>query len=423
MRQMLSLHILELITTTRPVTRVTAYNNVHACRPPLSWYRFNSTSTSTSDPAEKVAPVLRKGPWSVEETRKFEDYIESNGQMNASWEDINWEEVANSVGTRTVRQCQEKWRKTSHNPLSPTTYTPWTIEEKKILKKAYEVYGNNWSLIERLRLLPGRSASNMMYRFHDCGLEGTEYTNGRFTEEMLRKIQKLLDDSDGKYHHSNGDIKWIILVKDNFPGWSRRTIINEYRRLCVTEVSSRQGPWSEDETKRLWCAVEKYLDKPTMTKVEQWAAITKEVGTRTPSKCRQKWKSLESLQHKATADDDKPSLRARWSHDQTLHLLSLAQKHSLNWPLIAADMASAPEEKNRRFTNVNSCCGRFWRMINLKRGQLEPELDHHLRHCLESLGMTHILSQAKGSGPGKREHQKPMYMLGRRIREADVEGE
>ncbi|ODQ52832.1 hypothetical protein SAICODRAFT_25744 [Saitoella complicata NRRL Y-17804] len=430
---MLSLRILKVV---RPICRVTAH--YLACRPALSWHRFTSNANSTSDSVlvsdtatlkplsdtsttaqkgvEKVPDGLRKGPWSVEETQKYLGYIESKGQMNASWKDIDWNETANDVGTRTWKQCRDKWRDTSFNPTF--NKTPWTAEEQKILKEAYEIYGPQWTLIEQLQLLPGRSARQLYDRSHRSGLQDTQYENGCFTGEMLAKIQTLLHDLNGKYYDDNGKIRWTLLSRDHFPSWSPHNLKNGFR-LAKMKANSSHGLWSKEETDKLRCAAENYLSNPTRTYGEQWAAIAEEVGTRSLAQCQKKWNSIQSK-----AATSKQSLHhTRWTLDQTLHLLSLAQQHSFKWSLVARDMASAMEEKSRRLTDSRLCWDKFWYLVKQSKKKMEPLLEQHLTKCLENPEIVEKVEREKrkaGNGPRKR--KKLVWQDRVLIKEAKVEG-
>ncbi|BFZ65342.1 hypothetical protein YB2330_006508 [Saitoella coloradoensis] len=477
MRQTLSL----LLKTVRPVNCVTAYN--HACRPPTLWYRFNSThgpaqvasngSTVTwtkeeesillrraylyrndwprvseglsfppeecekryealtkvfqhtrhpaRESVEEVPDVFRKGPWSVEETKKFQGFIEGKGHMNASWKDIDWEEAAKIIGTRTPDQCMRKWRTTSINPAYRKTTTLWTVEEKKILKEAYEKHGPRWTLIEKL--IPGRSAVQIQLRVSRFGLDDTQYRNGSFTAEMLEKIETLLDDPDVKYYRRNQEIKWKLLAKDHFPDWSPDSLRNGYHYFTEEVANCNFGPWSREETERLQSAVERYLNNPTMTKTEQWAAITKEVGARGRRSCRGKWLAI---QHRGPNGEEFSS-GLPWTNDQVLHLISLAQQHSFNWSVIAAEMVSAPGTKNRKLTNANLCRKFFWRLVEKKAMKRGTVVEFHLKKLLESFGMVEKWGRPQEKGMVefglRKKRDKSMWTSGVMIRESNVEGE
>lgn len=56
----------------------------------------------------------------------------------------NWKEVARQLGTRTARQCRERWR----YYLSPESRSsPWTAEEDEKLIQMKESIGRKWSVI------------------------------------------------------------------------------------------------------------------------------------------------------------------------------------------------------------------------------------------------------------------------------------
>ncbi|GAO48073.1 hypothetical protein SAICODRAFT_17609 [Saitoella complicata NRRL Y-17804] len=382
---------------------------------------FQHTQHPVRKSVEDVPGVFRKGPWSVEETKKFQGCIEGKGQMNACWKDIDWEEAAKMVGTRTPEQCLRKWRTTSINPAFHKTGTPWTVEEKKILKEAYEKHGPRWALIEKL--LPGRSAVQIELRASRFGLDDKQYKNGSFTDEMLEKIEMLLDDPDVKHYRRNQVVRWTLLAKDHFPDWSPSSLRDGYLYYTEVVTNCERGPWSQEETERLRSAVERYLDNPTMTRIEQWAAITKEVGTRSRKGCRDKW---VAIQHRGPASEESSSYPP-WTNDQVLHLISLTQQHSFNWPIIAAEMVSAPGTKNHKLANARLCRNVFWRLVEQKARKRGMVVEFHLKKLLESFGMAEKWGRRQEKGMVeyglRKKRQKSMWTRGIMIRESDVEGE
>lgn len=56
----------------------------------------------------------------------------------------NWGEVAAKLGTRSARQCRERFK----NYLSPNLKNePWTEQEDNLLREKYAEYGAKWSVI------------------------------------------------------------------------------------------------------------------------------------------------------------------------------------------------------------------------------------------------------------------------------------
>ena len=60
--------------------------------------------------------------------------------------DKNWSIIASVVGTRTKRQCYERW----HKFLCPTiNVSSWTDEEDRLILEKYKEYGPKWSFIRK----------------------------------------------------------------------------------------------------------------------------------------------------------------------------------------------------------------------------------------------------------------------------------
>jgi hypothetical protein len=71
----------------------------------------------------------------------------------------NWIIVAKGVGTRSPKQCRERYL----NHLSPRTSKKgeWSADEEEKFLQAHRMLGNQWSEIVALNLLPGRSDNNI----------------------------------------------------------------------------------------------------------------------------------------------------------------------------------------------------------------------------------------------------------------------
>lgn len=100
-------------------------------------------------PAMPQSKKAIRQKFSSEEDQKLKDLVLELGESN-------WNEVANRIGTRTARQCRERFK----NYLSPAIKNdPWTEEDNEKLRIKYAEYGPKWSQIAKF--FPTRSEVNI----------------------------------------------------------------------------------------------------------------------------------------------------------------------------------------------------------------------------------------------------------------------
>lgn len=97
-----------------------------------------------------------KGPprqkFSVREDEQLRELVEELGQ--------NWPEVAQRLGTRSARQCRERFR----NYLSPNLRNGlWSDDEDRLLHAKVAEFGAKWSVI--VSFFPSRSEVNLKNRW------------------------------------------------------------------------------------------------------------------------------------------------------------------------------------------------------------------------------------------------------------------
>ncbi|KAH3688435.1 hypothetical protein WICPIJ_000574 [Wickerhamomyces pijperi] len=120
--------------------------------PPSALYQplkppHQSIPLSNAQGAGAGAPPtsLRRGPWSPEEDRKLLDSINIFGASN-------WVRISQSLGSRTPKQCRERY----HQNLKPSlNRNPITNEEGALIEELVQRYGKRWA--EIARHLNGRS--------------------------------------------------------------------------------------------------------------------------------------------------------------------------------------------------------------------------------------------------------------------------
>jgi hypothetical protein len=73
----------------------------------------------------------------------------------------NWQEIARHMGTRTARQCRDRYKNYLANP-SPAD--PWTAEEDALIVAGVQRFGPKW--VDIAKVFNGRTAVNIKNRWH-----------------------------------------------------------------------------------------------------------------------------------------------------------------------------------------------------------------------------------------------------------------
>ena len=102
---------------------------------------FHILASSQSPPTPR--PI--KGPWTPSEDRLLLSLVNELGAEK-------WVVIASRLGTRTGKQCRERW----HNHVNPIlNKAPFSLEEEEAIERYYAEIGPKWA--EIAKKLPGRS--------------------------------------------------------------------------------------------------------------------------------------------------------------------------------------------------------------------------------------------------------------------------
>jgi Myb-like DNA-binding domain len=102
---------------------------------------FHILASSPSAPTPK--PI--KGPWTPSEDHRLLTLVNELGAEK-------WVVIASRLGSRTGKQCRERW----HNHVNPVlNKAPFSLEEEEAIERYYAEIGPKWA--EIAKKLPGRS--------------------------------------------------------------------------------------------------------------------------------------------------------------------------------------------------------------------------------------------------------------------------
>jgi hypothetical protein len=226
--------------------------------------RWNSISTSTID-----STTACTGKWGEDEVIKLNSAVEM-------YRGKKWDEIAVLVPGRTRIQCWNRW----HNSLDPNNRRTgeWTVNEDSKLTSAVHAHGGKkWEATAAL--VPGRTLTQCYYRWHDF-LDPSSGTasgrTGKWTEDEVSKLKGAVQ--------TQGDTNWVA-VAAMVPGRTRTQCCNRWHislKPSSDTVSRRTGKWTEGEDNMLKDAVKTLGEK-------DWAAVAALIPGRSKDQCRIRW--------------------------------------------------------------------------------------------------------------------------------------
>ncbi len=99
-----------------------------------------------------------------------------------------WGEVSNRLGTRSPRQCRERFR----NYLAPNLKNePWTEEEDRLLIEKHKEFGTKWSVIAAY--FPNRSDVNIKNHWAQMmNRTMKEHDVQREKQQLVRDLESVI---------------------------------------------------------------------------------------------------------------------------------------------------------------------------------------------------------------------------------------
>ncbi|EAY21683.1 Myb-like DNA-binding domain containing protein [Trichomonas vaginalis G3] len=115
---------------------------------------------SKSNLSVNEKPTQYRTLFTEEEDNLLRKLVEQYGENQ-------WEYLSRQIGTRSSRQCRERWT----NYLSPRlSQGPWSKDEDRLLFHKVKKYGKKWELL--VRFFPTRSRNNIKNRYNTIVRKG-----------------------------------------------------------------------------------------------------------------------------------------------------------------------------------------------------------------------------------------------------------
>lgn len=121
--------------------------------------RVRPKQSVVSETPQVIGPSRPKASWTAAEDDKLLEMVKEAQRSSTDERTFDWRRVSNAVGTRSPKQCRERYL----NHLSPHTSKKgeWSTDEEEKFVQAHRMLGNQWADIASSGLLPGRSDNSI----------------------------------------------------------------------------------------------------------------------------------------------------------------------------------------------------------------------------------------------------------------------
>ncbi|KAL9185072.1 hypothetical protein ACHAXT_002849 [Thalassiosira profunda] len=248
------------------------------------------------------------------------------GQKNFSWLSI-----AEAMGTRSHKQCRERW----NNSLQPglSRMGSWSEDEDKLIMLLQEQLGNKWAAIAGS--LEGRTDSAVKNRY---------YSLKRSADKAGGEVKKSKEGS---------------VVAKTVAAAANETVqvMTSIPTLCgaaapmQTNPSSTMSMQEDARLKRLVSAASGAGDGVS------WPSIAAAIGNRSHKQCRDRW--VNNLQPGVKVGD--------WAANEDKLILLLQKQWGNTWEEIAASLPG------RTGSAVKNRCNSLWRTAERQKRAVEME--------------------------------------------------
>lgn len=231
----------------------------------------NSSSSSfeeevSESKVKKTAQVinkLNKGPWLVDELTRLNEAME---KVEDSTKDY-WNTIAESVMTRTSKQCRNKYYEMSKEKWSP--------REIAALKQGYQKHRDNWSKIAET--LKNRTESECKRKASTLNLSGSK----EWTTEERDLLIKLAQ----SYVNAKRNINWNK-ISEKIPS---KTANQCRASWLVLDPSLSKEPWTAEEDAKLLSILDKYRITYKGQPSIAWKELAKELPGRSGVACAKRY--------------------------------------------------------------------------------------------------------------------------------------